>query len=61
MTIGSTITDPANPKQIDPVTVDEPTVQMSFAVNNSPFAGREGKFVTSRNFAIDCTKNWKPM
>ncbi len=49
MTIGSTITDPANPKQIDPVTVDEPTVQMSFAVNNSPFAGREGKFVTSRN------------
>ena len=48
MTIGSTITDPANPKQIDPVTVDEPTVQMSFAVNNSPFAGREGKFVTSR-------------
>ncbi|MEO8065738.1 MAG: translational GTPase TypA [Candidatus Doudnabacteria bacterium] len=49
ITIGSTITDPANPKQIDPVTVDEPTVQMTFAVNNSPFAGREGKFVTSRN------------
>jgi GTP-binding protein len=48
ITIGSTITDPTNPKQIDPVTVDEPTVQMSFAVNNSPFAGREGKFVTSR-------------
>src|SRR5258708_12356383 len=47
--IGSTITDPANPKPIDPVIVDEPTVQMSFAVNNSPFAGREGKFVTSRN------------
>jgi GTP-binding protein len=49
ITIGSTITDPINPKQIDPVTVDEPTVQMTFAVNNSPFAGREGKFVTSRN------------
>jgi len=49
ITIGSTITDPLNPKQIDPVTVDEPTVQMTFAVNNSPFAGREGKFVTSRN------------
>ncbi|MEJ0021013.1 MAG: translational GTPase TypA [Candidatus Doudnabacteria bacterium] len=49
ITIGSTITDPANPKQIDPVIVDEPTVQMTFAVNNSPFAGREGKFVTSRN------------
>jgi GTP-binding protein len=49
VTIGSTITDPANPKQIDPVTVDEPTVQMTFAVNNSPFAGKEGKLVTSRN------------
>ncbi len=49
ITIGSTITDPANPKQIDPVIVDEPTVQMTFSVNNSPFAGREGKFVTSRN------------
>ncbi len=49
ITIGSTITDPANPKQIDPVTVDEPTVQMTFSVNNSPFAGKEGKLVTSRN------------
>ena len=49
VTIGSTITGHANPKQIDPVTVDEPTVQMTFAVNNSPFAGKEGKFVTSRN------------
>jgi GTP-binding protein len=49
MTIGSTITDPANPKQIPPVLIDEPTVQMTFSVNNSPFAGREGKFVTSRN------------
>jgi GTP-binding protein len=49
ITIGSTITDPTNPKQIDPITVDEPTVQMTFSVNNSPFAGREGKFVTSRN------------
>ncbi|MBX4188016.1 MAG: translational GTPase TypA [Candidatus Doudnabacteria bacterium] len=49
ITIGSTITDPANPKQIPPVSIDEPTVQMTFSVNNSPFAGREGKFVTSRN------------
>jgi GTP-binding protein len=49
ITIGSTITDPSNPKQIDPVTVDEPTVQMTFSVNNSPFAGKEGKLVTSRN------------
>lgn len=49
ITIGSTITDPKNPQQLDPVQVDEPTVQMSFSVNNSPFAGREGKYVTSRN------------
>jgi GTP-binding protein len=49
ITIGSTITDPQNPKQIPPVSIDEPTVQMTFGVNNSPFAGREGKFITSRN------------
>ncbi|OGE82172.1 MAG: GTP-binding protein TypA [Candidatus Doudnabacteria bacterium RIFCSPLOWO2_01_FULL_44_21] len=49
VSIGSTITDPADPKKMDPVHVDEPTVQMTFSVNNSPFAGQEGKFVTSRN------------
>lgn len=49
ISIGSTITDPANPQTLPPITVDEPTVQMTFAVNNSPFAGREGKYVTSRN------------
>ncbi len=49
ISIGSTITDPANPKQRPTVQVDEPTVQMTFGVNNSPFAGREGKLVTSRN------------
>ena len=49
ITIGSTITDPLNPKQIPPVLIDEPTVQMSFGVNNSPFVGREGKQITSRN------------
>ena len=49
ISIGSTITDPLNPGQLDPVTVDEPTVQMTFSVNNSPFAGREGKLITSRN------------
>ncbi|HTL39325.1 MAG TPA: translational GTPase TypA [Methylomirabilota bacterium] len=49
ISIGSTITDPLNPQQLDPVKVDEPTVQMTFGVNNSPFAGREGKLVTSRN------------
>lgn len=49
ISIGSTITDSNNPEALPPVKVDEPTVQMTFAVNNSPFAGREGKFVTSRN------------
>ena len=46
--IGDTITDPNNPKPLPPPVIDEPTVQMTFAVNTSPFAGREGKFVTSR-------------
>jgi GTP-binding protein len=47
--IGETIADALNPLQIAPVQIEEPTVRMTFAVNNSPFAGREGKFVTSRN------------
>ncbi len=47
--IGETIADAANPVQIPPVQIEEPTVRMTFSVNNSPFAGREGKFVTSRN------------
>ncbi|MFH1858554.1 MAG: translational GTPase TypA [Candidatus Omnitrophota bacterium] len=46
--IGDTITDPNNPRPLAPSVIDEPTVQMTFAVNASPFAGREGKFVTSR-------------
>jgi GTP-binding protein len=47
--IGETVTDPENPIGLPPVTVDEPTVSMMFSVNNSPFAGQEGKLVTSRN------------
>jgi len=46
--IGETIADPANPEQLPVLTIDEPTLQMTFIVNNSPFAGREGKWVTSR-------------
>ncbi len=46
--IGETITDPVNPVPLPPLKIDEPTVQMTFGVNTSPFAGREGKFVTSR-------------
>ncbi|MFH0927922.1 MAG: translational GTPase TypA, partial [bacterium] len=47
--IGETIADALNPIALTPVTIDSPTVQMTFGVNTSPFAGREGKFVTSRN------------
>ncbi len=46
--IGETITDPNKPMPLPPLEIDEPTVQMTFGVNTSPFAGREGKFVTSR-------------
>jgi GTP-binding protein len=47
--IGETITDPERPQALPPVSVDEPTVSMILSVNNSPFAGQEGKYVTSRN------------
>jgi GTP-binding protein len=48
-TIGETLADPENPVALPPIAVDEPTVSMTFRVNDSPFAGREGKWVTSRN------------
>ena len=46
--IGDTITSSDNPQPLPSIAVDEPTIAMIFGVNNSPFAGREGKFVTSR-------------
>lgn len=46
--IGDTITDPNNPRPLEAPAIDEPTVQMTFGVNTSPFAGKEGKYVTSR-------------
>jgi GTP-binding protein len=48
LNIGDTIADADQPEGIHAVAVDEPTVSMSFSVNNSPFAGREGKYLTSR-------------
>jgi len=49
LNISDTLCDPDHPDQMTPLTVDEPTVSMTFQVNDSPFAGQEGKFVTSRN------------
>ena len=47
--IGDTIADPDNPQPLPPITVEKPTVRMTFKINDSPFAGREGKYVTSRH------------
>lgn len=49
VTVGETICDESAPEAMAPIPIDEPTVSMTFMVNNSPFAGKEGKFVTSRN------------
>ena len=49
ITIGETITDAENPAPLPHITIDEPTIAMQFTVNTSPFAGREGTYVTSRN------------
>ncbi len=49
ITIGETITDAENPSPLPPIVIDEPTIAMTFTVNTSPFAGREGTYVTSRN------------
>ncbi len=47
--IGDTIGDFENPEALEPIQVDEPTLSMMFTINNSPFFGKEGKFVTSRH------------
>lgn len=48
MTIGDTICDPAHVEPLPFVKISAPTIEMTFSVNDSPFAGQEGKFVTSR-------------
>ena len=47
--IGDTIADAENPIQLPPINIEKPTVKMIFSVNNSPFAGQEGEYCTSRN------------
>jgi GTP-binding protein len=49
LAIGETITSPESPAPLPPLRIDEPTLSMIFAVNTSPFAGKDGKWVTSRN------------
>ena len=49
LSISDTLCDPENVEALPPLTVDEPTVSMNFIVNDSPFAGKDGKYVTSRN------------
>ncbi|NPA36403.1 MAG: translational GTPase TypA [Chlorobi bacterium] len=47
--IGDTVADIENPEPLDPIAIDEPTMSMLFTINNSPFFGKEGKYVTSRH------------
>jgi len=54
LSIGTTVVDPANPEALPLLRIDEPTLTMNFMVNTSPLAGREGKFVTSRQLRDVC-------
>jgi GTP-binding protein len=49
ITIGETITSAETPEPLPPIQIDEPTIAMTFTINTSPFSGREGQYVTSRN------------
>ncbi len=54
--IGETIADIENPEALEVISIDEPTMNMQFSINNSPFFGKEGKFVTSRHIRDRLTK-----
>ncbi|MFN8255139.1 MAG: translational GTPase TypA [Bacteroidales bacterium] len=54
--IGDTIADFENPEALDPISIDEPTMSMLFSINDSPFFGQDGKFVTSRHIRDRLTK-----
>ena len=56
ITIGRTVCDPLAPEPLPFVKISDPTIEMTFAVNDSPFAGREGKYVTSRNLRDRLTR-----
>src|SRR5262245_30018027 len=49
ITIGETVTSAETPKPLPPIQIDEPTIAMTFTINTSPFSGKEGQWVTSRN------------
>lgn len=57
--IGDTIANPENPEPLPFVAIDEPTITMNFMVNNSPLAGQEGKYVTTRNISERLSKELK--
>ncbi|MCC7474764.1 MAG: translational GTPase TypA [Pirellulales bacterium] len=56
VTIGDTVSDPVERRSLPRVTVDEPTISMVFGINNSPFMGREGKYVTSQQLSQRLSK-----
>lgn len=57
--IGETVADSENPERLEGINIDEPTLSMVFSINNSPFAGREGTFVTSRHLRDRLFKEMK--
>ena len=54
--IGDTVADPLNPEPLPRIAIDEPTMSMTFTINNSPFFGKDGKYVTSRHIGDRLTR-----